>query len=151
MESVQQFISTFEEKKDISFFIDLKLDKNSLKFEPPLREVKTIIENLYDSLIKCAEQFPHVENQLFSSAKEVKYLKIDLANVEPEFVASTKSILEENLEDSILELEQFLPSFQPYDSLMSGASYDQVTDFITNHKQDLTSQISVNFISYLDC
>ncbi|KAJ3027401.1 Dynein heavy chain 7, axonemal, partial [Rhizophlyctis rosea] len=76
---------TYPTGSGVSFSVRLVLEDQKYKFDPPLSEIQTTVEQLFDALLTAADRIPKIETQLFSTGQSsLTTTRAGMMNVKPE-------------------------------------------------------------------
>jgi hypothetical protein len=152
LQSMQDFVALFSGyefesiyktiagAKPITFATRLVLDQQTKRFDPPLADVQTTVEALFESLITCVEHIPNVETQLFATPgsqkdreklpKEASVMHVNFESIYSDQVQVARKSLSENLKRQLIAPEKRVLEFDVHSHIISNAITTDVDAFL---------------------
>ena len=131
---------TIKGAKPITFAIKLLLDAQTKKFDPPLADIQSTIEGLFESMLTCIDHLPNIETQLFATpgvpkekerlAKETSVIRVNVESIYPDQVKQARKTLSENLSRLLKAPQKQILDFDQHAPIISNAITADVDAFL---------------------
>ena len=153
--SVQDFLILFngnllalsqqaENAKPLQFTVRLTLEETKIRFDPPVNEIQTVIEGLFDAMLLALDKVPKIETQLFfsgqnaninnraalSALKPEQCVRIGFEATFPQLVADAQKSLKAHISNCLQLPVNYLSDFDKHKSVINRGSDNEVTSFL---------------------
>lgn len=126
----------YEYKRKAAVIIKLYIDDPKIEFQPEFKQIRTMIVNCFNIILKSAEDLPRVEAELFPLAEQPKYT---LRSIRPDemlfqnYVTQVLKIYEANK----IGPQKYLDTYKKYADFMSHKADHEVSAFLKNADNQL--------------
>lgn len=149
----------------ITFVTRAVLDKHSVRLEPKMQEIQTVVESFVNMLVVAVDQIPKIETQLFSNStsnvgnakpgtitlKPEQCIRVAFEETFPDFVEKCRSQLSSDLKNHLAQPKLYLKEFDRHKPLIEDTVHEQVTAFLnTDPNQEKMMEVWERLESHIN-